>query len=195
MHRLHCALQQGLSRDARGSDGALPGNVAKRQQSLLIGVGRNADRLLSRVSFQPESHPGRPGRPVHSRNPVPECCSAWSLDADRRSVPVHSRRLGELTASESDDTGRSIACVAFSRDAIDPFLASDHAHARGIFEIPYRGLFPGVMGRRWSEGLRWKLLPNRNGTVNRTSRPCGRRPRERHDQNDFTPSTRRHDLR
>jgi len=41
----HCALQHGLSRDASGSDGALPGNVAKWQQSLLIGVGRNADQL------------------------------------------------------------------------------------------------------------------------------------------------------
>jgi hypothetical protein len=47
--------------------------------------------VLSRVSFQAGSHPGRPGRPVHSRNPrnprnpAPECCSAWDLDADRRS--------------------------------------------------------------------------------------------------------------
>jgi hypothetical protein len=40
-----CALQHGLSRDASASDGALPGNVAKWQQSPLIGVGRNADRL------------------------------------------------------------------------------------------------------------------------------------------------------
>lgn len=77
----HCALQHGLSRDASGSDGALAGNVAKWQQAVDC-------RLFLAGSAQAGSHPRRPGRPMHSRNPrnpAPECCSAWDLDADRRS--------------------------------------------------------------------------------------------------------------
>ena len=68
--RLPLCLQHGLSRDATRWRRHFAGNVAKWQQSLLIGIGRNADPgpaangiiiRLARSDFQARSHQGRPG--------------------------------------------------------------------------------------------------------------------------------------
>jgi hypothetical protein len=49
-------------------------------------------------------------------------------------------------ASALDYSGRSIACWHSRDDAIDPFLSSDHAHARGIFLKSFIAANPGRDG-------------------------------------------------